>query len=91
MVSFLGRLYRTRAEAAFMNDLDGFSDLILAQSLLSNYIQVREPNSFEGWYNLGRVCKAQGRLEEAKSHLQYAVQLAAISPVVPFKTLPRVF
>ena len=71
--------------------LDGSCDLILAQSLLSSYIQVHDPSNYEGWYNLGLVCKAQGRLDEAKKHLQYAASLAAISPVKSFKSLPRVF
>jgi len=86
-----GKLYRVRAENLMAKNLDGSSDLIMAQSLLSRLVQVQDSGNYEAWRSLGLICKAQGRLEEAKKHLQYATSLASFSPVKSFRSLPRLF
>eukprot|EP00210_Caulerpa_lentillifera_P001703 g1637.t1 len=85
----LGKLYLKRGRELVGRGLDGSTDFVLAQSLISNVIQVMDPGNYIGWYNLGLVCKAQGRYEEAKQHLQYATSVSSVSPVKCFKILPR--
>lgn len=62
-------------------------DLSVADGLLTAALRY-EPDSHEGWYNLGLARKAQGHLSEGEQHLYTAMELAAAAPVMSCSKLP---
>ncbi|GMH32927.1 hypothetical protein BSKO_00761 [Bryopsis sp. KO-2023] len=81
----LGDVYRIRGGSDIGKQT---GDLVMAHSLLSDGLR-QQPDEHMGWRNLGLVCKAQGRMEEAKKYLKSAVSLASSAPVLSFMFLPR--
>ena len=85
-IMFLCLLLPHSTGALLRREGDG-QDLSVADGLLIAALRY-EPDSHEGWYNLGLARKAQGHIAEGEQHLYTAMELAAAAPAVSCSKLP---